>query len=381
MTLTTGNSPSWKATLASACAVSALVVVGMTASASAADFDLAALIKAAKAEKPITVYSSTGKIRTSAKAFTKKYGIKAIGKKVKSAVQIEMVTREGRANNIVGDVLISSDASATLAELLPSGLVYSWLPPDLAKTISADARNPLVIYRDPAVWTYNNENTKACPVNNIWELTSKKWSRKVAMPDPLNKPAVVDWFNQMKTHWDGSIAKAYQTQFGTKLKTGKKSATEAWVKALAANGPLVTDSDSAVSEAVGAKGQANPFFGILSSSKYRDVKKAGLKMAICKDIKPYVGFANPSYGLIAKGTDSPNAAKLFLRFMMTNEGVSPMTKDGKVSGNTAVPANPKEPSGVGALSNRLTPHNAATGAKDLDARQDWQDLWRVNYKR
>ena len=35
-------------------------------------------------------------------------------------------------------------------------------------------------------------------------------------------------------------------------------------------------------------------------------------MAICKDLKPYVGFANPSYGLINAKTDSPNAAKLFL---------------------------------------------------------------------
>ena len=57
---------------------------------------------------------------------------------------------------------------------------------------------------------------------------------------------------------------------------------------------------------------------------------------ICEDIKPYIGYANPNFGLIAAGTDSPNLARLFIRFMMTEDGVSPMTKDGKVSGNSAV---------------------------------------------
>ena len=82
-------------------------------------------------------------------------------------------------------------------------------------------------------------------------------------------------------------------------------------------------------------------------------------MKICEDIKPYIGYANPNFGLISVGTKSPNLAKLFLRFMMTEEGVSPMTKDGKVSGNTAVPRHPKEASGVNAFSDRLTPHNAS----------------------
>ena len=143
----------------------------------------------------------------------------------------------------------------------------------------------------------------------------------------------------------------------------------------------MTDSDSAAAEAIGTPGQDEPFFGILATAKYRDTVDGGLTMAICEDIEPYVGFANPSYGLIAAGTDSPNAAKLFLHFMMTEEGVSPMTLDGKVSGNTAVPSHPDEPSGVAALAERLTPHNAATGGDDFDTRQDWQDFWRVHYAR
>ncbi|MEZ5903905.1 MAG: hypothetical protein R3C69_01915 [Geminicoccaceae bacterium] len=61
--------------------------------------------------------------------------------------------------------------------------------------------------------------------------------------------------------------------------------------------------------------------------------------------------------------------QLFLRFMMTAEGVEPMTVDGKVSGNEAVPSHPDEPSGVAAFASRLTPHLAATGGEDFDRRQ------------
>jgi len=354
---------------------------GFAAPAMAGDFDLNALIEAAKKEEPITVYASTGKIKKSAAAFSEKYGIEAVGAKVKGGAQIEMVLREYQAKNVVGDVLISSDAAATLAQLVPEGIVYSWLPPDLARGIPAESQNPVVIWRDPAIWSYNSDKYDSCPVDNIWALTGPEWNRKVALSDPLNKPGYVDWFNQMETHWDQAVADAYEAHFGKKLDTSKQSATASWVQALAANSPLLTDSDSAAAEAIGTPGQADPFVGLVSSAKYRDTVDGGLTMAICKDIQPYVGFANPSYGLINTETESPNTAKLFLHFMLTEEGVSPMTLDGKVSGNADVPKHPKEASGVAALADRLTPHVAATGGEDFDKRQDWQDFWRVHYKR
>ncbi len=358
-----------------------VVLISLAAPASAGDYDLNALIEAAKAEEPITVYASTGKIKNAAAAFSEKYGIEATGQKVKGAAQIEMVLRENQAKNVIGDVLISSDAAATLTELVPGNIVYSWLPPDLASGIPEDSQNPVVIWRDPAIWSYNSDKYDKCPVDNIWALTGPEWNRKVALSDPLNKPGYVDWFNQMETHWDQAVADAYEAHFGKKLDTSKQSATASWVQALAANAPLLTDSDSAAAEAIGTPGQAEPFMGLVSSAKYRDTADGGLTMAICKDIKPYVGFANPSYGLIAAETDSPNTAKLFLHFMLTEEGVSFMTRDGKVSGNNDVPKHPEELSGVAALANQLTPHVAATGGDDFDKRQDWQDFWRVHYKR
>ena len=373
--------PMWSGWAIGAFSVVALALAGFGGAASAAEFSLEALIEAARGEKPITVYASTGKIKKAVSAFTKKYGIKAAGTKVTGAAQIDLVVREAQSGNIVGDVIISSDAAATLAQLLGENMVTSWLPPDLASTIPEGSQMPLVVWRDPAIWTYNNEKTDTCPVKNIWEVTEKKWNRRIAMNDPLNKASYIDWFNQMETHSDDKMAEAYKAYYGKDLDRSKKSATAAWVEALAKNAPLLNRSDSASAKAVGTPGQEKPFFGIMSSAKYRDVGKGGLKMAICKDMKPFIGYYKPGFGLIAKKTKSPNAAKLFLHFMMTEEGVSPMTKDGKMSGNSAVPPHPKELSGIVSLADRLTPYNSATGGEDYDKRQDWEDLWRIHYTR
>ena len=312
-----------------------VALAGLCTPALAEDFDLNALIAAAKAEDGITIYSSTSKIKKAAAAFTETYGIEATGTKSKGAAQIELVVREFQAGNVVGDVIISSDAAAALAQLLPEGMVTSWTPPDQAATIDELSSDPLVVWRDPSLWSYNNENGGDCPVGNIWEVTEEEWSRRITLEDPLNKPAFIDWFNQMETHFDDEVAAAYQDHYGEALDTSSQSATATWVQRLAANAPLLTDSSSGAAEAIGTRGQDKPFFGLVASAKYRDVSDEGLAMAICRDMKPYMGFAKPGFGLIATGTDSPNAAKLFLHFMMTKAGVLPMTKDGKISGNSA----------------------------------------------
>ena len=93
------------------------VAAGLFAGAvQAEEFDLNALIEAAKKEPPINVYSSTGKIVKQAEAFTKKYGVQATGTKANAAAQLEMVIREGQAKNVQGDVIQISDVPAGVAQ-------------------------------------------------------------------------------------------------------------------------------------------------------------------------------------------------------------------------------------------------------------------------
>lgn len=362
------------------CATAVAMALGGAASAEE-PFDLDALIAAAKKEKPITVYDSTGKIVEMAKNFAAKYGLSAEGSKVKASAQLEMIIREARANNIQGDVSIVSDAPAAMAQLIPQGFAESWLPPDLAKNIPAEYQDPLTVVTSANVWSYNTALFDKCPVDNIWELTEPKWKGKVAMQDPLGKASYVDWFNQMAKHGDDKVAAAYKARYGKDLQTDEASATAAWVKALAANAPLLTAADAAAADAVGAPGQSQPFMGLISSAKFRDNADSGMKLGLCKDLKPWLGWLYPSVGLITKGTDSPNAARLFIHYVMTAEGIAPQAIDGKMSTNKDVSLPADEPSGIGAVLDQLLPYQMATSLDDWDARETWQDFWRMNYQK
>ena len=379
MTQTIKTQKERRQTAASALALIFSLALGGTARAEDV-FNLDALIEAAKKEPPITVYAVTGKIVDTAEAFTAKYGVQASGKKVNEATQVELMIREHQAGNIVGDVSLATDVASAMGQLLPEGIVNSWTPPDIENDISEKLRNPLVVVSDPHVWTYNTEKYDKCPVTNIWQLTEPQWKGKLAMLDLFDKPLYADWFNQIETHHDADVAKAYEDLYGKTLETGEQSATAAWVKAFAENDPLLSDS-STVAEAAGAPGQAEPFFVITSTAKYRDNEAKGLKLGLCSGVQPFSGFLYPGFGLIAAQTKSPNAAKLFVRYLMTEEGIAPQTIDGKISGNAKIGLPADEASGIAKHLDELMAFDAATAADDFDKRESWQDFWRVNYKK
>jgi len=359
----------------------AALVLAVPALAQAEDFDLDALITAAKAEPPINVYDSTGKIVEQAEAFTAKYGVKATGTKIKAPDSLEMVIREHQANNVQADVILLSDTPAAIAQLLPEGFAESWMPPDLAKDVPELYQDPLIVTNDANVWAYNTEVYDKCPVTNIWQLTEPDWKGKVAMQDPLGKPTYDDWFNQMETHSDDQVAAAYKALYGKDLETDQDSATKAFVKALAANAPLLTSSDDEASAAAGAPGQKEPFMALVSTAKFRNNADMGYKLGICEGMAPWSGWLASKVALISTGTDSPNASKLFIHYVLTDEGIAPQAVDGKRSSNMSLSLPADEPSGVGAIWDQLEAYDASTAESDWDNREAWQDFWRLNYSK
>lgn len=341
-------------------------------------FDLDALIAAAKTEPPMTAYAVTGKIVETAEAFSALYGLAVTGKKVNEETQIDLLIREHQAGAVTGSVSLASDVAVIVAELMAKGIVESWVPPDVAPHLAPSALDPLVVVSDPHVWVYNSEAYDRCPVTNVWELTEPEWAQRVAMMDPLEKAPYADWFNQLASGHDAAMAAAYAAHFGKPFEGA--SATEAWVAAFAANGPLITDS-AGVAEAIGAPGQEKPFFGMNSTAKFRDNAGKGYKLAYCAGVVPFSGWLYPGVGVIATGTASPSTAKLFVRYLMTADGIAPQSIDGKVPSDPRVGLPAEEASGIGAHLGELMVWDTANSASDLDRRQDWQDLWRMNYRR
>ena len=356
-------------------------LAALIAPATAQEFDLDAMIEAARAEPPINIYDSTGKIVEMAENFAAKYGLQATGTKAKASEQLEMVLREGMAQNVQADVFIISDAPAAIGQLVPQGFAESWLAPDLVDKVEPGYRDPLVVVTMPVVWAYNTELYDACPISNMWELTEPEWRGRVAIQDPLGKTVYTDWFNQMEAHGNDELAAAYEAHTGKPLDTSAESATRIFVKALAGNAPLTTSSDDAAAEAAAAPGQTEPFIALVSAAKFRENAASGFHLGLCDGLKPWLGFTNAGVGLMASGTDSPNAARLFLRYVMTAEGIGPQAEDGKMSSNADVGLPSDEPSGIAEAWDQLLAYDMTTVMDDWDTRQDWQDFWQMNYVR
>jgi iron(III) transport system substrate-binding protein len=369
-----------KSLLATTSALGLVAFLAMPAHATEA-FSLEALIEAAKAEAPITVYSSTGKIVGQVESFVAEFDVPATGVKVSTDSQVELVIREYEANNVRGDVILLGDVPSGVLELLPRGYVESWVPTDLADKIPAHFHDPFVVSNDGTVFAYNTSIEENCPIDNIWALTEEEWRGRLALQDPLGRAALLDWFNQMETHMDDAVATAYEAYFGAPLQTEEQSATAAWVAALAANGPLLTDSDQGISDAVGTPGQATSFVGIISSAKFRDNAERGYALGLCAGVAPVSGYMTPTLAVINARTQSPNAARLMVRYLATPEGMAPQMIDGKMPTNVDAVLPADEPSGIGAVLDQIYPFDAATAAQDWGARQDWQDIWRIHYRR
>ncbi|MFG6083497.1 ABC transporter substrate-binding protein [Paracoccus litorisediminis] len=357
--------------------VMAALLFGTALPLAAEDFNEAALLAAAKSEPPLVIYDSTGKITEQADAFAAKYGLKATGTKSKVTQTIKIVTAEQQAGNVQASVIAVSDAPAAQAQLIAPGFVENYLPSDLAGKVPAAMQEPLVMNVSADVWTYNTALNDRCPIGNVWQLTLPEWKGRVAMQDPMGKPSYTDWFNQLEEHHDAAMAAAYQAQFGKPLDPARGTATAQWVAALALNQPLLTDSDSDAAQAVGAPDMQDNFVGLVSTGKYRD-NDNGMKLGLCADVQPFSGFMGAKTVFITRNAPSPNAAKLFIHYVMTEEGAAPQTIDGKQSGNMSIPMPADEPSGVAAHFDQMTPYDAGTAESDWNRRQDWQDVWAIN---
>ncbi|WP_395984399.1 ABC transporter substrate-binding protein [Actinomadura sp. 9N407] len=346
-----------------------------------ATFDLQALIAAAKKEGSVLAYDGSGDVKDVAEAFTKKYGIKAEGMKSKAAATAEKMTREAQAKNVTIDVSLFEDGPMLVGQLLPQKIVKTWIPPDLAKDIDEKDRNPLMMLRKAYVFVYNPKlNPQGCPVKNMWELTEPAWKGKVMFQDPLGKEIFTQWFTQMADHGTADLSAAYDKLGRGKLKLTEKDASREWVKRMAGNSPVLTTEDEDVSAGIAAPNQTQSRIGLMSIAKFRDVKEKGYQMKVCENLAPWTGFSYPKYATITTGSTHPNAAKLFVHFVMSKEGFTLESGSGGVSGNKSVGASPNNPPGLDNWDTQLFGFTAGTLLDDFRNRQDIQDFWRVNHR-
>ncbi len=341
-------------------------------------FDLDALIAAAQAEGSLSAWNSSGIVEDEAAGFTEKYGIPAEGLKLDEAEQADRVSREAEAGNVTVSVLAISDGGILAGRLRPEGYVENWVPPDLAASIPAEWQDPLTqLWKSNFIYYNTEANPDGCPITNVWQLTDPEWAGKVAIQDPLGEPKYIDWFSYLVGEQAPALAAAYEAQYGAPLETTEENAGYEFIKRLAANRLILTPGDDEAAEAVGAPGQAEPPVGFFSQTKLELNEESGYKLGVCGDVAPWAGFAYPKYIQLVAGGPTPNAAKLFVHYVLSEDGAGIAIAEGGYSANTSIPMAVPLP-GIDSWEDQLMFMTADNNEAAWSLRQTLQDFWRLN---
>jgi len=276
------------------------------------------LYAAAKKEGKVVVYSMSSRIKNIKADFEKKYpGVIVEAYDMRNTEIFEKVEREHSAGIFNADVIFAKDSDGTMSNnFFKTGVVFSYVPKDIGAKLDEEFKTPgLAIYNEMKVVFYNTEVWQKAPIDSWWDLTRPEWKGKIMTTNPMAAIETIGLFCSFVLHAD-EMAAAYKQEFGEaiKLSPGVENAGYEFMKRLAANDLVLTNSDQEVVDAIGAAGQKNPPIGIATSSKVRD-KSKGLKLGIILDLKPRTSTKNPAYLNIVGGAPHVNAAKLLIRFM------------------------------------------------------------------
>jgi len=296
------------------------------------------LVPLAKKEGKLRVYSITSRVSKAAAAFEKKYGIKVEATDMKDFELIDKISTEVKAKAEGADMVICQDSGRIYGELLSTGYLQNYVPADLKTVIPEANQSPLVFMHMNKVLLYNNENGKAAPITNLWQLTEPANKGKFFFKSPLQEGINANFLTMLtKPEIAAKLSKAYEDLYHKKLETKEKNAGYEWIKQAFSNGLIMGTSDTAMTESIGVKGQNITSIGLLNYSKARYAKSKNLAVAAADKVAPICGFYYPEYALLVKDCKHPAAAKLFIQFLLTEEGYKYWQSEiGSYSGNPSL---------------------------------------------
>ena len=291
--------------------------------------DWAAIEEAAKAEGKVTVYANTSKIEKACEIWAEKYpDIACEGYDLGGDDVLSKTLGEQESGMVVGDVWLSSGGAELVGTVMPNEYVWRFVPDGFP--VAEELTHPLLLNRlGTTILAYNSELNKECPVKNIWELTQPEWKGKVVIEDPLNDASTLSKLITFAFHAD-AMKQAYVDLYGKEpeLEADTPDAGWLWLKKFAQNAPIPQPGGDEVDSAFATPGQTDNLLAFTSYSNYPDVQDGNLAFEPCWGVDPITGIQSQSYLGIMNQAPHPNAAKLFTKFIIGEEGRDPWAKFG-----------------------------------------------------
>ncbi len=304
--------------------------------------DWAAVEAAAIKEGSVMVYANSSKFEKIIEPWNALYpGIKLDGGDT-DGITTKMQA-EQQAGNVVGDVWFNSDGHILYGQFVPNQWIWSYLPPGVTEAADVSPERPFAVQRHSVdVWAYNQEiHPEGCPISNWWQLTEPALRGKVFMEDPLADPSTTAKITLIIDHTD-QMAAAYQELYGKDWTTDEAMAADGYgvvpenagylfLRKLARNSPVMEPGGDEVDTAYASLGMdpaVEPGYGLTGWDSYDATLNGEIAMAPCLGMKPVIGIFKSNYVAIANMAPHPNAAKLFIKFILSQEGFKPWNKIG-----------------------------------------------------
>lgn len=294
------------------------------------DMTLEELIKAAQDEAAadgagtFMVYAPTSRISKALAAFKEEYGIDSEYYNESGQDLYTKLTTELEANTKdTADVVLMQDSYLFQTQLVNYDYVTNYVPPYLKDDIIKEDQSPLICYYYNKLFIYNNTDGSD-GITNVWQLTDDTAKGKMFMKD-ISKESVNKNFLAMLTSdaWAAKLSDAYKAYYGKDIELDEDcdNAGYQFIKNFLANVTFGSgDGDIATELSNGLGGN----MGLFVYSKLRDdsVDQSKLSVAAYSDPKPagFSGFMYPMYLQMVTSTDRPYTSKLFIYYLMTEDG-------------------------------------------------------------
>lgn len=295
----------------------------------------AVMIEAAKKEGQFTWYTTlvvTQVVRPLAQAFEKKYGIKVNFVPAPWQETAIRITNEGRAKAIKGDLF---DGSPTFTPLHAAGLVAAYKP-EAAKDYPADMKEPSGLWTahslQPATAAVNTDAVAAKDYPKTYlDLLDPKWSGKMAW---TTSPSVAG-----PSGFVGNILLTMGQEKG--MDYLRRLATQK-IANVPSNQRVVLDQ--AISGQYPLVLSIYNYHAAISAAQGAPIQWLKIEPAVM-----HIGL----FGLV-KGSPSPNAARLFVEFGLSEEGQQIQADAGYIPVHPKIRAkNPDLKPGPGSYQARL----------------------------
>jgi iron(III) transport system substrate-binding protein len=301
-----------------------------------AEEDWEAIEAAAIKEGSVVVYSNSSRFEKLLESWNALYPDIALEGGDTDDIAVKMAA-EQEAGNVVGDVWFNSDGHLLYGEFMPNQWMWWYSPPGVVMEDVTPERPFALARRSVDVIGYNTEvNPNGCPATNWWQFAEPELKGKFYMEDPISDSSTTAKITLIEQHAD-EMATAYKELYGKEWTEDEAygddtpNAGYLFLKKLAHNQPGIQPGGDEVDAAfatLGMDDSAEPGYGWTGLSSYESTQAGELAMGPCYDLNPVAGILKATYLGIANKAPHPNAAKLFIKFALTEEGFAPWNEFG-----------------------------------------------------